>query len=126
MNLLYNIQVDYFPDVRRHDMMPTGIYSRDVACEIASKFEQCLDDTGEDRYFELILERTRRRSGTLPEQREEFSLQVRPIDAYPRLVDLAAGGKLARCVTLEGKRLDIYFGHPRESNLMPAQIELET
>lgn len=105
--------------------MTSGIYTRDVSEKVASGLKFLIENASDKKFLELPLTRTKRTSGSERSESEDFVVSIRLIDDFPRITPRAQGGEIARCITSEGKRLDIIFGNPAERSLEPALVEIE-
>ena len=108
------------------DSMNTeGIYTHDVSEKVADGLQYFMLHPDDKRYFELSVVRYSRRTGNELPTPEEFVVSIRLIEEMPRIVPRAGGGEIARCITREGKRIDIIFGNPARRSFEPASVELE-
>ena len=106
-------------------MTTEGIYTQDVSEKVADGLQYFMLHPNDKRYFELGLVRYQRRTGNELPSPEEFTVSIRLIEESPRIVPRAGGGEIARCITREGKRVDIIFGNPARRGFEPANIDLE-
>jgi hypothetical protein len=102
-----------------------GIYTREVSDKVADGVQYLMQHPSDKRYLEVPIIRFRRRRGDELPVTEESVLSIRLIDESPQIISRAGGGEIARCITREGKRVDIIFGRPAERHLAPATVEIE-
>lgn len=104
-------------------MLITGeLYTREVAEQVGSVLKYLIEIPNDSRFFEVKLVRY-----SQGKERDEETVNVRLIDKVDdRLVVLANGREIVRCVTREGKRIDFMFGHETERSLEPAMVFYES
>src|SRR5689334_19311351 len=97
-----------------------GVYTRKVASEVGSTIKYLMEHPDDDRFFELQLVRY---PGSGREDWTEMIRLVAPDEG--RVITLADKSEVVRCVTREGRHIDIIFGDVTERELQPALVLLE-
>lgn len=97
-----------------------GYYTRKVAAEAGATLKYLFEHPEDKRYFQLEL------VPQPPHEGPDFTVNFRLIDDLTaRVITLANGREIVRCVTDAGHRLDIVFGHEAERELEPALVLIE-
>ena len=105
--------------------MSDVVNTRDTSQTVADALKYLIEHPSDKRHIALHLVRYKRRSGSELPKKEEFSVAIRLLDELPNIIPRAGGGEIARCITREGKRVDIIFGNPARRGFEPANIDLE-
>lgn len=102
-------------------LVTSELYTRKVAVEVGSLLKYLIEHPNDPQSFEVEIVRYSR--GHVA---EEQTVYIRLSDEKEgRIVELANGREIIRCVTTEGKKIDFLFGHPDERAFEPAFVFYE-
>ena len=98
-----------------------GYYTRKVAAEVGATLKFLFEHPEDKQFFQLVLTTSKPSEGE-----EDWVVNIRLVDDLTnRVVTLANGCEIVRCVTNDGHRLDIMFGHKAEREIEPALVLVE-
>lgn len=104
-------------------LVADGLYTRKVASEVGSLFKYLIENPEDTRYFELDIVYS---PPGKPEQDETVFVKLIDESVAERVVTLANGREIIRCVSNEGRRLDVLFGHEKDRQFEPAIVFYES
>lgn len=98
-----------------------GAYTRKVASEVGAGLKYLFQHPDDDRYLDLALVCYH------PDGNKEWTERIRLLPKREdRVVTLANGREIVRCMNSDGKKLDIIFGDIAVRELEPALVIIES
>ncbi|MGV9002318.1 MAG: hypothetical protein ACOH18_05190 [Candidatus Saccharimonadaceae bacterium] len=100
-------------------MLITGeLYTRKVAAQVGSMLKYLFEHPEDTRFFEVELDYYEKGRSVRTE-----TVLVRLVEKDDaRIVELANGREIVRCITKDNVRIDFMFGHEDERELEPAFV----
>lgn len=97
-----------------------GVYTRKVAAEVGSALKYLFEHPDDTDFIKLELVYHH------PDGDKDQTEFIRLVDQpEARVVTLANGREIVRCITRSGKRLDIIFGHEDEREIEPVLVLID-